>query len=105
MNCDKCGNVFTNVDNFVRHFKNLHGYEKTSTYKCPYDICNLVFSSSAVFKRHLKIKHGATAEYRDKVKQETKLCQLSNPSSEEVSDPLEGLNMDMPTTSRFFQHQ
>lgn len=57
MNCFICEETFLDVGVFVRHFKHLHGFTKTSRYNCSFPSCNQAFISSSVFKRHLKV-HG-----------------------------------------------
>ena len=59
MNCEFCGNEFSNKQNLTAHQKKtkyclkIQGKTNSNKFKC--DICNLVFTSSYNLKRHKKL--------------------------------------------------
>lgn len=59
MNCEFCGNEFSNKQNLNAHQKKakyclkIQGKTNSNKFKC--DICNLVFTTSYNLKRHKKL--------------------------------------------------
>lgn len=52
--CDKCGIVFTRLDNFKRHFNHQHK-ENVNLFQCMF--CDKVFKRRENLRRHFHNRH------------------------------------------------
>lgn len=55
ISCEKCSDIYYNVNNYIRHLRLHHYFLPDSKYLCTYPDCNRLYNTINSFRKHLTV--------------------------------------------------